>query len=238
MKESYIRKLNPITKGVSVIIYICLISFFCKSWIVALNIVSFNLLLCLWCKEDVISMIFSLRKIWLLILIVVIFQSYSNNGIDIYKGLNSMFRIIGVFFIATTYTKISNQSELLYFWELFFKPFGIFGLTSNELALMMVIAIRFLPVFISEIDRIKMAQLARGAKLRKSKFFSMINFMPLLVPVLHQSIRRSEELADAMEARGYVPDQQRGRYKIYTFKGHDFVFIAVSLFVAYYLIMF
>lgn len=225
----FLRKLNPISKGIATIFYICLFSFFSNSWLVSLSIISIILLVSLLAKEDVLYLLYSLRKIWLLLVCVGIFQTFLGGRIDFTHGVNAVLRLSGVFIVATLYTKISTQSELLYFWELFFKPFSIFGTTSNELALMMVIAIRFLPVFISEIDRIKMAQTARGAKIEKGRLLEFINFMPLLIPILHQSIRRSEELADAMEARGYSPNKPRGRYKAYGITYIDYLLSGVSL---------
>ena len=89
----------------------------------------------------------------------------------------------------------------------------LLGLPARELALVMVIAVRFLPVMLSEIDRIRMAQIARGARLGKGGFFSSAAaLMPLMIPTLAQAIIRGEELAEAMEARGYRVSGNRTRY--------------------------
>lgn len=218
---SIFSKISPITKGILCITYILLFSFLCKSWIVALNLNLFIILICFYLNEDAIGLIASIKRIWFLLLFIGLFQSFAGKTFDFFSGLSTVFKIIGVYLTATLYTKVSTQNELLYFWEKCFKPFNLFGFSSNELALTMVIAIRFMPVFINEIERIRIAQIARGAKLSKNSVVSAINFMPLLIPILTQAIMRSEELADAMEVRGYVPNRPRGRYKNYSFGKYD-----------------
>ncbi len=222
LNKSKLRLLNPITKGILCIIYILMISFFCKNWLVAFNLNLFLILICFYAKEETIELLVSLKKIWFLLLIVGLFQGFVGSSFNIFSCLNAIFKVMGIFLTASLYTRISTQNELLYFWEICFRPLKLFGFSSNELALTMVIAIRFLPVFMNEIERIRIAQIARGAKMKKNMIASAINFMPLLIPVLTQAIMRSEELADAMEVRGYVPNRPRGRYKTYKLNKYDY----------------
>ena len=197
-------------------------SLLCKNWIVALCMILFLFLICIYSKEDVISIFVSIKKIWLLLVIIGIFQGNVGKSFNIFSCLDAIFKVMGIYITATLYTRISTQNELLYFWEICFKPLKIIGLSSNELALTMVITIRFLPVFMNEIERIKIAQIARGAKMNRSAIFSVLNFMPLLIPILTQAIMRSEELADAMEVRGYVANRPRGKYKTYKLGQYDY----------------
>ena len=229
INNSAFTKLSPITKGLLCIVYILLFSLLCKTWLVALNLNLFLILICFYLKEDAIGLIASIKRIWFLLLIVGLFQGFIGKNFDFFAGLSAVFKIMGIYLTATLYTRVSTQNELLYFWEICFKPLKLFGFSSNELALTMVIAIRFLPVFIDEIERIRIAQIARGAKLSKNSIVSAINFMPLLIPVLTQAIMRSEELADAMEVRGYVPNRPRGRYKSYALGIYDFVAFVIMV---------
>lgn len=223
INKSCLYKLNPIIKGILCISYILLFSFSCKTWLVAFNLNLFIILFCFYIKEDTIGLLSSIKRIWLLLIVVGLFQGFSAKTFDIWGCLSAIFRLLGVYLTANLYTRVSPQNELLYFWEICFKPLNLFRFSSNEIALMMVIAIRFLPVFMSEIERIRMAQIARGAKLKANAIVSAINFMPLIIPVLNQAIMRSNELADAMEVRGYVPGRARGRYKDYKLSAYDFV---------------
>ena len=234
--NSIFSSLSPITKGLLCVAYILMFSLLCKTWLVALNLNFFLILICFYLKEDAIGLIASIKRIWFLLLIVGLFQCFVGKTFDLFAGLSAIFKIMGVYLTATLYTRTSTQNELLYFWEICFKPLKLFGFSSNELALTMVIAIRFMPVFVDEIERIKIAQIARGAKLSKNSIVSAISFMPLLIPILTQAIMRSEELADAMEVRGYVPNRPRGRYKSYSLGKYDFLafvimFITIGLLV-------
>lgn len=228
--------MNPITKGLFCIFYILIFSFFCKTWLIALNMNLFLILFCFYTKEDAIGLIVSIKKIWFLLLVVGLFQGFVGSSFDIFACLAAIFKIMGVYLTANLYTQVSPQNELLYFWELTFRPIKILGFSSSELALTMVIAIRFFPVLMGEIDRIKMAQIARGAKLKSGSIATALNFMPLLIPVLTQAIMRSEELADAMEVRGYMANRPRGRYKTYRFGTYDLIAMFIFFTTVYLLL--
>lgn len=230
-RKTGLMLLNPITKGLLTIFFILIFSLGCNTFYLAFGLNLFIAFFVLFLRENLLELIISLKKILLLLVIVGIFQGFVGDKFDYLASLTSVFKIIGVFFIANLYTKTSTQNELLYFWELCFKPIKLFGLSSNELALTMVIAIRFLPVFIDEIERIRIAQIARGAKIRQNAIARVINLMPLIIPILTQAIRRSEELADAMEVRGYVPDKPRGHYIEYKFSKYDFIAYIILTFV-------
>lgn len=228
ISKSKLFFLNPITKGILCVLFVLIFSFLCKSWILslALNLILLSIFIVM--RENLKVLFLSLKKIWLLLLVVGLFQGFVGKSYDYFSALNAIFKVLGVYWTAIIYTSYSSQNELLYFWELCFKPLKLFGVSSSELALTMVIAIRFLPVFINEIERIKIAQIARGAKIKKTSIFSSINFMPLIIPILTQALMRSEELADAMEVRAYVPNRPRGRYKVYSFGRYDFLAFLVS----------
>jgi len=92
-----------------------------------------------------------------------------------------------------------------------FKPLG---LPAHEIALMMTIALRFIPILVEEAVRLAMAQTARGADFESgNRWQRMQNLLPLLVPLFISSIRRSDDLATAMEARCYRGGEGRSRYK-------------------------
>jgi energy-coupling factor transport system permease protein len=144
-------------------------------------------------------------------------------------ALTAVLRIVGVFFAAGIFITVSSQSELMFFWEQTFRPFNLAGLPARELALVMVIAVRFLPVILGEIDRIKMAQMARGAKLSGGFGLSAIkSLLPLMIPTLTLAIVRAGELAQAMEARGYCISGERTRLHKFSLKISDFIAFALT----------
>jgi energy-coupling factor transport system permease protein len=149
-----------------------------------------------------------------LLLIVALIQGFSRGDFCFILAIEAVFRIIGVFIAAGVFVTISSQSELMYFWEQSFRPFQLVGLPARELALVMVIAVRFLPVILGEIDRIRVAQMARGAKFSHGFGLKAIkSLMPLLVPTLSLAIIRAGDLALAMEARGYCVSRERTRFR-------------------------
>lgn len=206
-------RLNPLIKG---FVTFALILFFSLNRIstgeMALSLLG---LLCgaAFFKVPLREIVFSIRRISVLLVIVGLVQGFRGDTFSILLAAEGMIRIVGVFLAAGIYLTVSSQSELMYFWEICFRPLRLLGLPARELALVMVIAVRFLPVILAEIDRIRMAQIARGAKLNSGGLFaSAASLMPLMIPTLTQAIIRAGELAEAMEARGYRVASERTRY--------------------------
>ena len=103
----------------------------------------------------------------------------------------------------------------------------------HELALIMSIALRFIPTLTNEADRIIKAQMARGADFESGNLFSKAKaLIPILIPLLVSSFRRADELADAMDARCYSGGKTRTKYKQFHLNFNDFlaVICMVALF--------
>ena len=107
-------------------------------------------------------------------------------------------------------------------------PLAKLHLPVHELAMMMTIALRFIPTLLEETDRIMSAQKARGADLESGGLLQRVrSLMPVLIPLLVSSFRRAGELADAMECRCYHGGKGRTRMKQMHMRKSDFVSIAV-----------
>jgi len=101
---------------------------------------------------------------------------------------------------------------------------------AHELAMMMTIALRFIPTLLEEADKISKAQLARGADFESGNIFKRAkNMIPLLVPLFVSAFRRADELAMAMESRCYHGDEGRTRMKVLRFAKADLVAAVVVL---------
>ena len=99
----------------------------------------------------------------------------------------------------------------------------------HALALVMSIALRMIPVLMDEVDRIKNAQRARGADLDGGGLIKKIGTtIPILVPLVLSALRRAEELGDAMDARCYMGDKHRTKYKKLRFGWRDLVALLVG----------
>ena len=112
--------------------------------------------------------------------------------------------------------------------ERLLKPFARLHLPVHELAMMMTIALRFIPTLIEETDKIMSAQKARGAELDTGKLTDRIKaLIPVLIPLFISAFRRADELAMAMECRCYHGGEGRTRLRQLHLGGMDFVLVAV-----------
>ena len=106
--------------------------------------------------------------------------------------------------------------------EALLKPFAKLHLPVHELAMMMTIALRFIPLLIDETEKIMNAQKARGAMLDNGKFMDRIKaLVPVLIPLFISAFRRADELAMAMECRCYHGGEGRTRLKQLKFTAED-----------------
>ena len=115
--------------------------------------------------------------------------------------------------------------------EQLLKPLGRLHFPVHELAMMMSIALRFIPTLIEETDKIMSAQKARGADFDTGNLFQKARaLVPLLVPLFISAFRRADELAIAMECRCYHGGEGRTRLRQLIFVRRDYLALAGSLF--------
>ena len=118
-------------------------------------------------------------------------------------------------------------------------PFKVVGLAVQDLALMMSIALRFIPTLLDEGDKLKRAQESRGMQFDEGNFFKrMRKFLPLFVPIFIGSFHRAQELANALDVRGYVGSAKRTKFKIMRLSVKDLIFMAsLGMLVIIYVIL-
>lgn len=105
---------------------------------------------------------------------------------------------------AALLTMTTSPTRLVNGMERLLRPLRVFGVPSHDIATMISIALRFVPTLLEEIDRTKEAQMARGADFKKGHLLKRVrSASSLLIPVLLNAMRRADELATAMEGRGY-----------------------------------
>src|SRR5690606_24567966 len=98
--------------------------------------------------------------------------------------------------------------------ERLLRPANRLGVPVHDLAMMMTIALRFIPTLMDEADRIIKAQTARGADFQQGGLLQRVRaLVPVLVPLFISALRRADDLALAMEARGYRGGEGRTRFK-------------------------
>ncbi|HHV53968.1 MAG TPA: energy-coupling factor transporter transmembrane protein EcfT [Firmicutes bacterium] len=114
--------------------------------------------------------------------------------------------------------------------ESLLRPWSRLGLPAHELAMMMSIALRFIPTLLEETERIMKAQKARGVDFESGNLLQRArSLVPILVPLFVSAFRRADELAIAMEARGYEGGKGRTHLRELSFGRADLLWVVVSL---------
>jgi len=144
-----------------------------------------------------------------------------------WRGLFFCLRVAILIISAALLTLTTSPLELTDGLEKILSPLRWFGLSPHALALMLVIALRFIPTFIEEANNIQKAQLARGANFSGNLVRRARSLVPLLVPLFLSAFRRADELAVAMEARNYRTDGPRTHYRELKFSAADYRSLAL-----------
>lgn len=140
----------------------------------------------------------------------------------LYRSCFMALRLILLIIGTSMLTLTTKPMELTDGLEKLLKPFNQFGLPSHEIALMMSIALRFIPTLLEETDKIMKAQQARGADFESGNLIQRVkNMIPILIPLFVGSFRIAQDLALAMEARCYHGGVGRTRMKEIVFSRRD-----------------
>ena len=154
----------------------------------------------------------------------------TDNGIAM--GLQMAARLVFLILFSSLLTYTTSPIRLTDGIEHLLNPFRHIGVPAHELAMMMTIALRFIPTLLDETDRIMKAQSARGADFVTGSIIQRAkNMVPLLVPLFISAFRRADELAVAMEARCYRGGVNRTRMKELSITWVDYVGVGAVLIV-------
>ena len=145
-----------------------------------------------------------------------------SGGIE--KAVFIALRIFLLLIISSALTYTTTPTSLTDALESLLKPLSKIGVNTHTFAMMMTIALRFIPTLIEETSKIMNAQKARGANLEDGNLIQRVKaVIPILIPLLASSIRRATELADAMECRCYHGGNGRTRLKVMKSETRDYV---------------
>lgn len=148
----------------------------------------------------------------------------------IYQTFYIAIRLVLMIIVTTILTATTKPLDMTLGIEDLLKPLGKVGVPSHEIAMMISIALRFIPTLIDETNRIMKAQASRGVDFQEGKIKErVVGILSLIVPLFVSSFQRAEDLADAMEARGYAPGKPRTRYKQLKLKASDWLFLVCCL---------
>ncbi|MDD5850837.1 MAG: energy-coupling factor transporter transmembrane component T [Galactobacillus timonensis] len=138
-------------------------------------------------------------------------------------------RLLLMIMVTTTLTATTKPLDMTLGIEDLLQPFGKIGVPYHEIAMLISIALRFIPDLIDETNRILKAQESRGVDMQEGKLKEKIMaILSLIVPLFVSAFQRAEDLANAMEARGYAPGEPRTRYKVLKMRGTDWLLLGFA----------
>ena len=138
----------------------------------------------------------------------------------LFYSLRLIFLVMGTSLLTLTTSPVALSDGL----EILMSPLKVIHFPAHELAMMMTIALRFIPTLLEETDKIMKAQMARGADFESGNLLKRAKAMvPLLVPLFVSSFRRAGELAMAMESRCYHGGEGRTRLRVLKITRNDFI---------------
>lgn len=246
--DSLLHKLDPRTKIVGTFVYIISLFLF-RSFAPLLVVIGFLAMVIKLSKVPFKHIVKGLKAIMFLLLFAVIFNLFLTPGKEIFRfgilkiteegirvaafmGLRLILLIMG----STIMTFTTTPNNLTDGLEKLMNPLKKIKVPVHEIAMMMSIALRFIPILLEETDKIMKAQMARGADFESGNIFQKAkSLVPILVPLFISAFRRANDLAMAMEARCYRGGE--GRTKMKPLQYHNRDYYSYGVFVLYLVVL-
>lgn len=238
--ESFIHKLDPRAKIILTFLFIVEL-FLCKSFF-SLTLLFVTAFVAIALSRISLKIILKgLKMIVVLVVFTGILQIiYNDEGTVLWKPFEQfgfavttggvfsavfiIVRIVTLILFSSLLTYTTSPTMLTDAIERLLSPLKLVKVNVNSLAMMMTIALRFIPTLIEEIDIIMSAQKARGADLETGTLVQRAKaLVPVFIPLIVSSFRRAYELAFAMECRCYTGDNKRTRMKEMKLSYRDYV---------------
>lgn len=240
--NSFVHKADPRIKFLTLIVFMVLI--FLKFATPAMDFIMYGIYavvifsLMKLAKLRIFPIFKQLKNLWfmmLFLLIINIFTFQRSGGnvlfmignfaikdIAIYQTLYIFIRLMLMIALTTLLTASTKPLDLTYAIEWYMAPLRIIRFPVHEIAMTISIALRFIPTLLDETGRIMRAQESRGVDFKGGKLKEKLRaIIALIVPLFVSALQRSDELANAMIARGYDPRAKRTRYRLLSFSWRD-----------------
>jgi energy-coupling factor transport system permease protein len=243
--DSLIHKLDPRTKMIATLVYLVSLFVF-KTWGYVIGTVALIVMIKV-SKVPFRFMVKGLKAIVVILLITMLINLFLTGGTVIWsfgflkitrEGMTvagrMAIRLIYLILGASLMTLTTTPNKLTDALERLMSPLKIFKVPVHEIAMMMSIALRFIPILLEETDRIMKAQTARGADFESGGLIKKAKAMiPLLVPLFVSAFQRANDLALAMEARCYHGGDGRTQMNPLKYKRRDYLcYLIVALYLA------
>ncbi|MDD7466740.1 MAG: energy-coupling factor transporter transmembrane component T [Floccifex porci] len=235
--DSVVHKMDPRSK--IIIMLLLMISIFIPSGITGYICIGIFICFVLFLSKLSIKYAFRSMKpmlfmmIFLLVINVLVIKTgipwiqwgwFSIYSDAIYQTLYIVVRLLYMIIITTILTATTKPLDLTLGIEKLLKPLEKIKFPAHIIAMMISIALRFIPTLIEETQRIMNAQASRGVDLDNGSLKEkLMAILSLIVPLFISAFDRADQLANAMEARGYNPNAQRTRYKVLKMSSLDYI---------------
>jgi energy-coupling factor transport system permease protein len=190
------------------------------------------------------SLFKQLKALWIMIAFLLVINTIMPNSGSIAFSIGSwniywaaivqtfyiIIRLVLMIALTLVLTSTTRPLDLTYAIEWYLLPLKVIKFPTHEIAMTISIALRFIPTLLDETYRIMNAQASRGVDFIGGKFSEKIRaIVSLIVPLFISAFQRSEELANAMEARGYDPSAKRTRYRLMKWHFRDSMALVISI---------
>lgn len=232
--SSFVHRLDPRTKILGALLLIILL-FLVRSFAGYGFAAAFVALVMYVSKIPVRFVLRGLRPLLIIIILTLTLNVFMTEGRELFRialltvteeglirggmmGIRLILLVMGTSLLTLTTSPILLTDGI----ENLLSPGKRIGIPAHELAMMMTIALRFIPTLLEETEKIMKAQMARGADFESGSLLQRAkNLIPLLVPLFINAFRRADDLAIAMEARGYRGGEGRTRFRELDFRRVD-----------------
>lgn len=232
--DSVLHRMDPRTKFVGTMAFI--VSVFVFNTLPGYAVATLFLAAAIWLSRVPVKFIFKgLKAIFVILLVTMAFNVFLTPGEVLWKigflkitkeGLSlagrMAIRLIYLVIGSSVMTLTTTPNQLTDGLEKLLRPLNKIHVPVHEIAMMMSIALRFIPILMEETDKIMKAQIARGADFENGNLIQKVKSMvPLLVPLFISAFRRANDLAMAMEARCYHGGDHRTQMKPLKYEKRD-----------------
>ena len=241
--NSFVHKLDARTKIVLTLLFLIFI-FVCKNFYSLGLLCGFAVTVYLLSRLSPKLALKSFKPLLPIILLTTILQLYyTQNGnvifswkfisitdSGVYMAIFIAVRIFALLLMSSLLTYTTSPTDLTDAIEKLMSPLRVFKVDIHTFAMMMTIALRFIPTLIDEIDRIMSAQKSRGAEFENGNLLKRVKALfPIFIPLFISAFKRAIELADAMSCRCYTGGESRTRLRQMKFTYRDIVASVITV---------
>lgn len=240
--NSFLHRMDPRAKILCTMIFIVAI-FLAQDFWSYLLVTAFILASILVSGVPVKMVWKAVKPLWIILLFTMLIHIFTTPGTELFtwgwihiseegvrNGILMTLRLVYLIAFSSLLTYTTSPIVLTDGIEALLMPFKRVGVPAHELAMMMTIALRFIPTLLEETDRIMKAQASRGADFSTGNMWHRAKAMvPLLVPLFISAFRRADDLATAMEARCYRGGEGRTKMHVLQYGKRDAVGFAAVI---------